>query len=149
VLHGQETILLVDDEALIRNLGSRMLQSYGYRVLLAEDGLKAVDLYSKKANEIDLVVLDLTMPRLSGPDTLRRLVDINPDVRVVLSSGYAAEYATPAEYTQVVGFLNKPYRLEELGLKIRATLDKRSATPRNASNANFATPSSSKSHNTD
>jgi PAS domain S-box-containing protein len=123
-LAGKETILLVDDEALIRNLGSRMLQSFGYTVLLAEDGLKAIDLYERRGRDIDLVILDWTMPRMSGLDALRRLAELNPAVRVVFSSGYAAETAVPAELPQVAGFLNKPYRLEELGQKVRAVLSR-------------------------
>jgi DNA-binding NtrC family response regulator len=129
-LAGKETVLLVDDEAMIRNLGGRMLGSLGYTVLLAEDGLAALDLFARRAREIDLVILDWTMPRLSGLDTLRRLVEIDPAVRVVFSSGYAAEAAVPAEFPQVAGFLNKPYRLEEIGQAVRAALSKEQAEVR-------------------
>ncbi len=70
---GHETILFVDDEALVRNLGRSILESYGYRVLLANDGQDAVELYLRERHRIDLIVLDLTMPRLCGRDALRRL----------------------------------------------------------------------------
>ena len=94
---GTETILLVDDEAIIRNLGRTILQRYGYRVLLAEDGLEALQVYRQHGEPIDLVILDLVMPRLSGHDTLRQLQQLDPDVRVLFSSGYSAEQVTETD----------------------------------------------------
>src|SRR5439155_15899441 len=88
---GHETILLVDDEAMIRNLGRNILQSYGYRVLLAEEGAKAVEIYRRERGQIDLVILDLTMPGLSGRDAYQQLLQIDPEVRVLFASGYAAD----------------------------------------------------------
>ena len=90
-------ILLVDDEAMIRNLGRTILQRYGYHVLLAEDGQEALEIYRREQSSIDLVILDLTMPRLSGRDTLRQLLQIDPDVRVLFSSGYSAEQITATD----------------------------------------------------
>src|SRR5208283_2414065 len=120
---GTETILLVDDEAIIRNLGRTILQRYGYHVLLAEDGQEAVRVYSRERQRIDLVILDLTMPRLSGRDTLRQLLQINPQVRVLFSSGYSSEQMTDAEKEGVQGFVNKPYRPQDLAQTVRAVLD--------------------------
>jgi nitrogen-specific signal transduction histidine kinase/CheY-like chemotaxis protein len=122
--HGHETILLVDDEAMIRNLGRTLLQMYGYRVLLAEDGLEAVALYRDRQQPIDLVILDLTMPRLSGRDAFHRLVDLDPQVRVLFASGYAKEHITEAEQERILGFVGKPYRPHELAEAVRAALDK-------------------------
>ncbi|MBL8796413.1 MAG: PAS domain S-box protein [Planctomycetia bacterium] len=120
---GQETILLVDDEAIIRNLGKTILQRYGYRVLLAVDGVEAVEVYSAHRAEIDLVILDLTMPRLSGQDALRQLLQLDPEVRVLFSSGYSSELVTASDREGVLGFVNKPYRPHELARTIRTTLD--------------------------
>jgi DNA-binding NtrC family response regulator len=120
---GSETILLVDDEAIIRNLGRTILQRYGYQVLLAEDGQDALDIYRRKAGQINLVILDLTMPRLSGRDTFHQLLQIDPDVRVLFSSGYSAEQMTESDREGVLGFVNKPYRPQGLAQTVRTALD--------------------------
>jgi PAS domain S-box-containing protein len=118
---GVATILLADDEPMIRDLATNILQRYGYQVLLAEDGLQAVEIYQREKDHIDLVILDLAMPRLTGDDAFRRLIAIDPNVRVLLSSGYFPEDLSIAE-GQVLGFINKPYRHEELLSTIRAAL---------------------------
>jgi hypothetical protein len=99
---GLATILLADDEPMIRDLASNILQRYGYQVLLAEDGLQALEIYQQEKGRIDLVLLDLAMPRLSGDDTFRRLREIDPNVRVLLSSGYFPEDLTLTD-PQVLG----------------------------------------------
>jgi CheY-like chemotaxis protein len=121
---GRETILLADDEPLLRTLGRAVLKGYGYEVLLAEDGLEAVEVYRREGRRIDLVILDLTMPRLSGRDTFRRLLDIDPQVRVLFSSGYSAEYVSTDDYERSLGFVAKPYRPEVLAEMVRAALDR-------------------------
>jgi PAS domain S-box-containing protein len=120
---GTETILLVDDEAVIRNLGRTVLQRHGYRVLLAEDGVEAVAIYRREYRDIDLVILDLTMPRLSGRDTLRQLREFDPGVRVLYSSGYTSEQVPEPAKEGVLGFVNKPYRPQELVQVVRQVLD--------------------------
>jgi PAS domain S-box-containing protein len=119
---GTETVLLVDDEPMIRNLGRTILQRYGYKVLLAEDGLEALDVYRREAGRIDLVILDLTMPRLSGRDTHRALLQIDPHAHVLFASGYSA--ANISEEEGVLGFISKPYRPQELANTVRAALNK-------------------------
>jgi PAS domain S-box-containing protein len=119
---GGETILLVDDEPMIRNLGRTILQGYGYRVLLAQDGLEALDIYRAQAGRIDLIVLDLTMPRLSGQDAFRRLLEVDPNVRVLFASGYSAEQIINLGSDRILGFIGKPYRPEELAYQVRAAL---------------------------
>src|SRR5262249_18376945 len=121
---GHETILLADDEPMIRNLGRTILQSYGYRVLLAQDGVEALEVYQREQSAIDLVILDLTMPRLSGRDTFRQLVALNLDVRILFASGYSADNVTEAEHEHVLGFVGKPYRPDDLAQTVRAALDK-------------------------
>jgi two-component system cell cycle sensor histidine kinase/response regulator CckA len=106
------TVLVVDDEAMIRDLARAVLETGGYRVLEAHDGEEAVEVFRGQAAAIDLVVLDLTMPRMSGRDTFRALVDIQPSARVMFSSGYSADDLS--DTTGVIGMLPKPYRPIEL-----------------------------------
>src|SRR5262249_14246511 len=106
---GTETILLVDDEAVIRNLGRTILQRYGYKLLLAQDGQEALDVFRQHPAQIDLVILDLTMPRLSGRDTLRQLLQLDPNVRVLFSSGYSAEHITDLAQEVLLCSLPHPY----------------------------------------
>jgi two-component system cell cycle sensor histidine kinase/response regulator CckA len=126
---GGETILLVDDEAMIRNLGKTILQRYGYEVLLAEDGPQALEIYQQERHRIDLVILDLTMPRLSGHDTLRQMRQTDPAVPVLFASGYSADHLADSERQGVLGFINKPYRPQELASTVRAALNKRQSAP--------------------
>jgi PAS domain S-box-containing protein len=120
---GRETILLADDEPLIRQLGRTILESYGYQVRDAEDGRQAVDMYREAPDAIDLVILDLTMPRLSGRDAFRQLVQLNPDVRILFASGYSAEHISETESERVLGFVGKPYHPRQLVQSVRAALD--------------------------
>ncbi len=121
---GNETILLVDDEPMIRELGRSILERQGYRVLQAEDGAVALDIFQQRTGEIDLVVLDLTMPNLSGREAFRRLREIDPNAGVLLSSGYSTDEFEPGELDGVLGFIPKPYRIDELAAAVRAALDR-------------------------
>ena len=121
---GHETILLVDDEVLVRNLGRAILEKFGYSVLLAGDGHEVIDTYWREQERIDLIVLDLTMPHLSGRDALHRLLDVNPGVRIVIASGYSAEHLSAEDQEQICGFVNKPYRPDDLALVVRTALDR-------------------------
>ncbi|OAI49359.1 hypothetical protein AYO44_06405 [Planctomycetaceae bacterium SCGC AG-212-F19] len=123
-LGGGETLLVVDDEALVRNVGFTILRRYGYEVLLAEDGPQALDIYRREAARIRLVILDLTMPGMSGRDTLLHLRALDPAVQVLLSSGYSATSAAQPGEEGVLGFVQKPYRPQELAQAVRAALDK-------------------------
>ncbi len=120
---GSETILLVDDEPMIREVGKAILSKQGYGVMLAEDGAVAIDLYRRHQGEIALVLLDLSMPNLSGKEALRLLRGLNPDVRVLVASGYSPDQLKPGELEGVHGFISKPYRSQDLTTAIRAALD--------------------------
>jgi CheY-like chemotaxis protein len=122
---GGETVLLIDDEPLIRSLGESLLKTLGYEVLLAGDGLEAVQLYRSRRDEVDLIILDLTMPRLSGKDTLKQLLAVNPAAKVLLSSGYSAERVLELGSLGAVGFLQKPYRPRDLAQAVRDAIDRR------------------------
>jgi PAS domain S-box-containing protein len=126
---GRETILLADDEPAVRELGKVVLQRYGYQVLTAADGQEAVERYQREQGRIDLVILDLTMPRLSGRDAFRRLLAFDPGVRVLFASGHSAEQVTELDHERVLGFISKPYRSEELAQTVRRVLDIRRPAP--------------------
>lgn len=112
---GTGTILLVDDEESVRIMGKRMLKRLGFEVLTAVDGREALDIYRAQREEIELVLLDLTMPCMDGEEMLDELHRIDPEARVVMSSGYGeGEIASRFAGKRLFGFLQKPYALYEL-----------------------------------
>jgi PAS domain S-box-containing protein len=112
--HG-ETVLVVDDEASIREISRETLETYGYRVLTASDGVEALAVYTEAAGEVAVVVTDLAMPFMDGVATLRALQRLNPAVKVIATSGRGdAEELTPAETGGPQAFLPKPYTAEKL-----------------------------------
>jgi DNA-binding response OmpR family regulator len=115
--------LLVDDEPAIRTLVAIVLRKRGYEVLMAEDGWHALDLYRRAKSPIELVILDVMMPGLTGPETLAQLLAFDPAAQVVFTSGAHAACLTRADRERTVGFLPKPFRLNELAEMIRALLD--------------------------
>jgi two-component system cell cycle sensor histidine kinase/response regulator CckA len=119
---AKETILVVDDEEMIRHLAAATLQSRGYTVLQAQDGQQAINLYSREGDRIDLVLLDLTMPVLSGHEAFRHLLALNPHVRVLFASGYAVEQLSDLEKELMAGFVNKPYRPNDLVIAVEDAL---------------------------
>ncbi|MFC1736352.1 response regulator [Candidatus Hydrogenedentota bacterium] len=120
---GSGTILLVDDEEILRTIGKFTLERMGFTVLIACDGKEALNVYREHAANIVCVLLDLTMPHMDGEETFSELCKLNDDVRVVLSSGYN-EREVSERFTARTpdGFLHKPYRSEELRDKLRAVL---------------------------
>jgi two-component system, cell cycle sensor histidine kinase and response regulator CckA len=121
------TILLVDDEAMIRQLTKTILGKAGYDVLLAENGEKAIEIFQEQKDKIALVILDSVMPQLSGRETLRELARLAPNVNVLFSSGFSTELSALNEYPQVRGLLPKPYRAEQLVQKVIDILGQRTA----------------------
>jgi hypothetical protein len=119
---GPRTILLTDDEPMLRELGQTILEGQGYHVLLASDGVEAVEIFQREKDRIDLVILDLTMPRMSGCTAFEQLIKIDPGVRVLFSSGYFAEDLT-ARDDRILGFITKPYRHDDLVQMVRAALE--------------------------
>ena len=112
---GQGRILLVDDDPIVRQASTGLLQLLGYEVVICEDGQLAVDYYREHGREIDLVLLDLVMPRLGGLETFRALKAIDPSVKVVLSTGYGHNEAVQTLLNEgVVGFVPKPYHARTL-----------------------------------
>jgi two-component system cell cycle sensor histidine kinase/response regulator CckA len=124
LLRGTETVLLVDDEAMIMQVGKGILEALGYKVLTAASGKEALDVYQANRDAIAIIILDMVMPELGGGETYDALKSINPDVKVLLSSGYSsAGQATEILKRGCNGFLQKPFNIGALSEKIREILD--------------------------
>lgn len=123
-LRGSGVVLVVDDEEVVRRTARVMLERYGYTVLMAENGQEALDKYRRNAGRIRLVILDLTMPVMGGEEAFRRLHELDPGVRVLLSSGYnEVEIIRRFTGTGAAGFIQKPYTAAKLAAKLKALLD--------------------------
>jgi len=112
---GTGRVLIVDDEESVRNFVRTSLQNLGYTVSTCDDGIAGVDYYREHHREIDLVILDLIMPRMSGQDAFRKMKKINPHVRVLVSSGFSHTQATRQMLDEgALCLLNKPFQITEL-----------------------------------
>lgn len=121
---GSETILLVDDEELIRDLGTKILKQVGYTVLTADNGREAVEIYKRRRDEVALVVLDMIMPEMGGKECLDRLIAIDPEVKVVVASGFSMDGPVKESvHVKSKGFVSKPFDVKQLRLTVRAVLD--------------------------
>jgi two-component system cell cycle sensor histidine kinase/response regulator CckA len=124
VLTGTETILLVDDEAMILEVAMDMLDTLGYTIYPAESGQRALDLYARHREEIQLVILDMVMPGLSGQETFNRLKTADPALKILLSSGYTLNGDAQKLLDEGCrGFIQKPFNLMQLSVKVRNILD--------------------------
>jgi len=123
-LAGFETILVIDDEVAVRQAAKSILESYGYRVVVAANGKEGLDLFQPLGDEFDAVLLDMTMPVMSGEETLVRLKGIRANIPIVLSSGYNEAEAT-RRFTDkgLAGFIQKPYMAVGLAEKIKIALE--------------------------
>ena len=123
-LRGVETILFVDDEDMITETAEDLLELLGYNVLTAGSGKEAIEIYGENKEQIGIVILDMIMPDMSGGETHDRIKDINPKVKVLLSSGYSINgHATEILKRGCNGFIQKPLRIDELSQKLREILD--------------------------
>ena len=121
---GSEVLLLVDDEEMILEIGKDMLEKLGYRIIVAKNGMQAVEIYEREQNEIDMVILDMIMPDMNGSETYERLKEINPAVKTLLSSGYSLNGRAQAIINSGCnGFIQKPFNLASLSQKVRKILD--------------------------
>jgi CheY-like chemotaxis protein len=124
IIKGTETILLVDDEKMVLEVNSKLLEFMGYRVYAVKSGQEAIAVYMDKKNEIDLIILDMIMPGISGAEIFDRLREINSSVKVLLSSGYSLTGEAQTIMDRGCnGFLQKPFDVEELSMKVRDVLD--------------------------
>jgi CheY-like chemotaxis protein len=126
---GTETILLVDDEEMIRSLGKTILTRLGYTVLLAPNGKEGLSVYFENRDRVDLVILDVSMPILSGPEVLEQIRAMDPEAKIILSSGYSDTNVDQIFYPhhRPSGFVSKPYRPVDLARVVRNVLDGRPA----------------------
>jgi PAS domain S-box-containing protein len=121
---SDQTILVVDDEESIRSLARDILEGEGYRVLLAENGARALEVYREHQGEIGLVVLDLIMPKLGGGEVFLKLKEMDPGVHVLVSSGYSQEgKAQEILSGGALGFVQKPFHVRDLISQVRQGLD--------------------------
>jgi len=122
-LRGSGTILVIDDEQIVRRVAKSVLESFGYTVLLAENGLEGSQLFRSSPDGIALVLLDMTMPVMSGEETLRELRSIRPDIKIILSSGYNEVDAVQRFAGKALaGFIQKPYSAVALAEKVTTIL---------------------------
>ncbi|MGE5256847.1 MAG: PAS domain S-box protein [Hyphomicrobiales bacterium] len=123
---GKETVLLIDDEEMIIDVGTGLLEELGYTVIPARSGPEALEIYRTRQADIDIVVMDMIMPGMGGGKTFDRLKQINPGAKVLLSSGYSIN----GQASQIMergcdGFIQKPFNLQQLSVKLREILDKK------------------------
>lgn len=126
---GTETILLVDDEPPVRFVAESVLRHHGYAVLTADDGLRGIEAIRENGDRIAMVLLDLTMPKLSGKETFGRIKELRPDVPVVICSGYLLNEDDFRADTGFVpdGYVQKPYDLNRLVATVREVIDSKGA----------------------
>ena len=123
-LRGSETVLFVDDEDMIIEVAGELFEQLGYKVLTAGSGREAIETYEKNKEKIDIVLLDMIMPDMSGGETYDKLKEINPDIKVLLASGYSMiGTATEIMGRGCSGFIQKPFKMKELSQKLREILD--------------------------
>jgi CheY-like chemotaxis protein len=129
ITKGTGTVLLVDDEDVVSEVGRDLLEALGYRVLTAKDGKEAIEVYRKNKDEIDIIVLDMVMPNMGGGEAYDHIKKISPDVKVLLSSGYSID----GEASEILqrgcnGFIQKPFSMKQLSGKIREIIEKEGRT---------------------
>ena len=120
---GTGTLLVVEDEESLRAIISHFLEKLGYTVALCNDGVEAVDFYKENHRGIDAIIVDMIMPRMGGPECIKKLKQINPQARILISSGYSLVSDTQTIITKgIVGFIQKPYQIEELSKTLSEVL---------------------------
>jgi CheY-like chemotaxis protein len=123
ILGGTETILLVDDEGMILDVGKEILTALGYRVMLATGGQEAIASYRENQDKIDMVILDMIMPDMGGGEVYNTLKEMNPKVKILLSSGYSVDgQAREILDRGCDGFIQKPFDVKHLSSKLREVL---------------------------
>lgn len=129
IIRGSGTVLFVDDEKIITDVGRQILESLGYDVLIAMSGKEAVDIYLENREKIEIVILDMIMPGIGGGEVFNRLKEINPEVKVLLSSGYSLNgQATEILQRGCDGFIQKPFDIKELAIKMKGILGGKGGT---------------------
>jgi two-component system cell cycle sensor histidine kinase/response regulator CckA len=118
-------VLLIDDEAVVREIGSEMLESLGISCIVADDGEKGIQIYKEKKDEVALVILDIEMPGISGDKVYDILKEINPKLKILIISGYAKSYLEAKYFKRKLGgttFMPKPFQLDQLTHKLKTLM---------------------------
>jgi CheY-like chemotaxis protein len=128
-LDGAETILVVDDDVLVRSVARKALESKGYTVLQAASGQEALEVCARDPQAVDLVLSDVVIPGINGLELTRRIRECHPNIRVLLMSGYAERAVVGEEPADRLLFLSKPFTAERLVGKVREAIEARWTTP--------------------
>jgi CheY-like chemotaxis protein len=129
LIGGNETLLLVEDEELVRDLGREILTGFGYEVIIAENGKLALDIFQEQKNRISLVILDLIMPEMDGRRCLKEILQMDRNARVLIASGYSEDMSLEDSImASAKGFIRKPYDMRTLLQTVRKILDMGSFT---------------------
>jgi len=124
--HGCGCVLFADDELPVRTIARRILERLGFQVILAQSGRNAVDEFARRPDAFSLVILDLTMPEMTGEEALREMRKLRPHVPIVLTSGYGEEQVLERlAHVRVDAFLKKPFRMEDFAGVVRSVLEQR------------------------
>jgi len=126
LIRGSGTILMIDDEQMILDVGGSFLKELGYDVLIAKGGNEGLEIYKKYQEKIDMIILDMIMPGMTGSDTYDSLKEINPDIKVLLSTGHIIN----GEANEILergcnGFIQKPFNIESLSQEISEILSRK------------------------
>ncbi|MDA3850246.1 MAG: response regulator [Spirochaetaceae bacterium] len=117
----KKSILLIDDEHIVRMITSELLDYLGYKVYLSSDGIQALDFYRNNFSQVDLIILDMIMPGMRGTSVFKEIKSINPNARVLFLSGYSQDHEIKEILEEgALGYLKKPVSLDNLGEKIEA-----------------------------
>lgn len=124
LINGSESVLIIDDEDMVIDVGEQLLEKMGYKVFTATSGVEAIEVYSKNSDKIDMVILDMIMPGMSGSEVYENLRKIKPDIKVLLSSGYSINGNAQEILDRGCNcFIQKPFTLNDLSRKLREVLD--------------------------
>ena len=125
IARGNGLVLVIDDEPMVRQIANKILTHYGYNVILAEEGEQGLEIYQQRSKEIDLIILDINMPKMSGDEIFPLLQKVNPDVKVIITTGFVKD--TKSELLKdkgIVEYIQKPYTMKVLASAVAKALKK-------------------------
>ncbi len=118
-----QTVLVIDDEDMVRDMAVKALKSFGYRTLEACDGEMGLDVFKKNRRSIDAILLDVIMPKMSGTETFKQMLKVDPDVKVIIASGHITNMDQKKMFTKASAYLDKPYQIIELKQALQSILN--------------------------
>lgn len=121
--HGKETILLVDDDETTLEIITDMLSRFGYNIIRANGGERALDVLKQEKSFIHLVILDMNMPGMSGQDCLKQIKKMSSQIKVIISTGDPGMVPVQSDAVEISGYITKPFRLEEILTQLREVLE--------------------------